>query len=143
MCINGTYSEWYQMQCGIHHGRYLSLLKYTTFIDPLLRQIERSGLGCCISDIPSSPLGYADDMATACLSKSRIDQVLNMVYSHSTKWRYNYNTAKSAVMIYGETRNENAKRKKHRVFKLGPQKVPEKCSYDHVGLGFLEISLRG
>ena len=73
-------------------------------------------------------------MATACLSKPKIDSVLRTVYSHSLKWRYKYNAAKSAVMVYGETRRENAIGKKHRIFKLGPQKVPEKCSYDHVGV---------
>ena len=132
--INGQYSDWYKMDCGIHQGGYLSLLKYTAFIDPLLREIENSGVGCCISGVPTSPLGYADDMATACLSKAKIDCVLRTVFSHSLKWRYNYNASKSAVMIYGETRRENAVGKKHRVFKLGPQKVPEKVSYDHVGI---------
>ena len=99
-----------------------------------MREIEESGLGCCISGIPTSPLGYADDMAAACLTKQKIDHVLRMVYAHSLKWRYKYNASKSAVMIYGETRRENAVGKKNRVFKLGPQKVPEKCSYDHVGV---------
>ena len=132
--INGQYSDWYKMECGIHQGGYLSLLKYTAFIDPLLREIETSGIGCCISSVPTSPLGYADDMAMACLSKPKIDSVLRTVYTHSLKWRYRYNAAKSAVMIYGETRRENAIGKKHRMFKLGPQKVPEKCSYDHVGV---------
>ena len=35
-------------------------------------------------------------------------------------------------MIYGETSKENERGKKYRIFKLGPQKVPEKISYDHV-----------
>ena len=131
--VNGQFSEWYQMECGIHQGGYLSLLKYTAFIDPLLREIENSGLGCCISGIPVCPLGYADDMATTCSSKGKTDKVLQMVYAHSTKWRYKYNASKSAVMIYGETRRESEKGKKH-FFKLGPQKVPEKCAYDHVGV---------
>ena len=73
-------------------------------------------------------------MATACSSKGKTDKVLQMVYAHSTKWRYKYNASKSAVTIYGETRRENKRGKKHRVFKLGPQKVPEKCAYDHVGV---------
>ena len=52
---------------------------------PLLRQIEESGMGCCISGIPTSPLGYVDDMAASCLTKSKIDYVLRMVYAHSLK----------------------------------------------------------
>ena len=67
--MNGQYSNWYQMECGIHQGEYLSLLKYTAFIDPLIRDIERSGHGCCITGISTSPLGYTDDIATACFSK--------------------------------------------------------------------------
>ena len=132
--INGQYSDWYKMECGIHQGGYLSLLKYTAFIDPLLREIEESGMGCFISGIPTSPLGYTDDMAAACLTKAKIDYVLRMIYAHSLKWRYKYNASKSAVMIYGETRRENTIGKKNRMFKLGPQRVPEKCSYDHVGV---------
>ena len=73
-------------------------------------------------------------MTTACLSKAKVYLVLKTLHSHSLKWRYSYNASKSAVMIYGETRRENAVSKKHRVFSLGPQKVPEKVSYDHVGV---------
>ena len=132
--INGQYSEWYRMECGIHQGGYLSLLKYTAFIDPLLRSIENSKIGCCIDGIPTCPLGYADDMAAASVSKARTDRILSMVYAHSKKWRYKYNASKSAIMIYGESKREHEKGKKYRTFKLGPQKVPEKHVYDHVGV---------
>ena len=37
-------------------------------------------------------------------------------------------------MVYGETRKENTRGKKYRVFSPGTQKVPEKCTYDHVGV---------
>ena len=121
------------MECGIYQGEYLSLLKYTAFIDPLIREIERSGHGCCITGIPTSPLGYANDIATACFSKGKIDRVLEMVYAHSIKWRYKSNASKSAIMNYGETKKEIDKVKKYRTFKLGSQKVPEKITYDHVG----------
>ena len=53
--------EWTELRLvpnGVRYrsGRYLSLLKYTAFIDPLIRDIERSGHGCCIAGIPTSPL---------------------------------------------------------------------------------------
>ena len=43
--VANTYSDWYTMQCGIHQGGFLSLLKYVAFIDPLLRDLEKSRLG--------------------------------------------------------------------------------------------------
>ena len=43
---------------------------------------------------------------------------------------------KSAVQVYGETTVEHTSNTKHRIFKLGSDKVPEKESYmyDHVGV---------
>ena len=128
------YSEWYPMECGIHQGGYLSLLKYTAFIDPLLRELEKSGIGCSIVGIPTDPVGYADDMAIATLSKTKTDKVLEVVYSHSLIWRYRYNAAKSAVLVFGETPKEHELGKKYRMFKLGKKRVPEKHTYDHVGV---------
>ena len=132
--VQGVYSDWYPMQCGIHQGGYLSLLKYAAFIDPLLRKIEESKVGCSIHDIPACPLGYADDMAAACLSKRKLEITLNTAYEYSTKWEYKYNAKKSAVMVYGESRNEFKKGKKYRSFMLGKDKVNETDQYDHVGV---------
>ena len=41
---------------------------------------------------------------------------------------------KSAVQVYGETRVEHTSNTRRRMFKLGSDKVPEKESYDHVGV---------
>ena len=89
--VGGVYSEWYRMECGIHQGGFLSLLKYTAFIDPLIRILESSGLGCQVVCIPTSPVGYADDMATSSTSKQQLDRALTMVSDFSNRWRYLYN----------------------------------------------------
>ena len=94
--IAGSYSEWYTMECGIHQGGILSLLKYVAFIDPLLRTLENSGLGSNIADLQTNPIGYADDMASACPSKANVDRTLSIVDDHSKKWRYSYKGSKTA-----------------------------------------------
>ena len=100
--IEGCMSEWYPMLSGIHQGGFLSLLKYTAFINELILSLQHSGLCCGVHDIPTCPPGYADDLATACLSKSKTDQVLNIVNNYGNRWRFHFNAKKSAVLIYGE-----------------------------------------
>ena len=73
------------MKCGIHQGGFLSLLKYTAFIDPLLREIEGSGFCHRIIDIPVRPVGYADDLSVCSLSKTTLDRTLDVVYKFSCK----------------------------------------------------------
>ena len=122
------------MSCGIHQGGFLSLLKYTAFIDPLIRILEESNVGCTIVGVPSMPVGYADDMATCSTSKNKLDRSLSIVSNHAKRWRYKYNNKKSAVMLFGESRNEHKKGAKYRNFKVSEKKVSECIEYDHVGV---------
>ena len=132
--VEGEVSDWYTMQCGIHQGGFLSLTKYTAFINELLVLLEQSKLCCEIYGIPSSPGGYADDLATATTSKARTDKVHNIVVEYGRRWRFRFNAKKSAVLVHGETKFEHGKNSPHRVFRLGADRVPEKSRYDHVGV---------
>ena len=132
--IGDLKSAWFSMDCGIHQGGFLSLMKYTVFIDSLLRELEASNLCCAIYRIPSSHVGYADDLAACTINKHRMDQVMGLVSSHSDNWRYNFNPGKSAVLVFGETARERELGSKYREFRLGKGKVHEKLHYDHVGI---------
>ena len=132
--IQNLHSDWYVMRCGIHQGGYLSLMKYTAFINSLLVALEESGLCCEIRRIKTAPLGYADDVASACTSKNKLDRAIALVCKHSNRWRYQLNAKKCAVLVYGETKRENESNAKDRVYRLGQEKVVEKKNYDHVGL---------
>ena len=121
--IEDKTSDWFPMLCGIHQGGFLSLTKYVAFIDGLLKTLEESKLCCSISKTPSTPVGYADDIASACISKLRTDKVLQIVHDYGYKWRFNFNAKKSAILVYGETRKEHKNAIKNRVFKLGKERV--------------------
>ena len=132
--IGGTLSEWYSMTCGIHQGGYLSLVKYISFIDSLVTELEASKLCCAIEGLNVSPVSYADDLATASLTKYNVDKIMVIAVTHSRKWRYKFNARKSAVLVYGETNRESAKYRTERSYQIGRDRVVEKSSYDHVGV---------
>ena len=122
------------LRCGIHQGGYLSLIKYLAFINSLLVNLENSNLCCAIYGISVSPLGYADDIATASISKTKTDRVLQIVSDHRCIWRYKFNPKKSAVLVYGESPRLNKSNSVHRYYKLGKEVIKEATSYDHLGL---------
>ena len=110
------------------------MTKYITFINDLLDDLEKTKLCCTISYIPSSPAGYADDLAAATTSKHRTDKIHTIVSEYGRKWRFKFNASKSAVMVFGEDRKSSLENRKYRVFELGTEKVKEKETYDHVGV---------
>ena len=127
-------SSWYNMDCGIHQGGYLSLVKYTAFIDTLIKDLENSNLCSAIYRIPTSPVGYADDLAASTISKNRMDLVMQRVNQHGCDWRYSFNASKSAVLVFGESVHESRIGREYRMFSLGGVRVKERLFYDHVGV---------
>ena len=132
--IQDKMSEWYPLHCGIHQGGYLSLVKYIAFINSLINCLEESNLCCAVHGIKTSPLGYADDVASASTSKRKTDLVLEIVFRHSCTWRYLFNLKKSAVLVFGEKERENNINSKNRTYMLGKEKIKECTEYDHLGL---------
>ena len=112
----------------------MSLLKNTVFINSLLVDLRESKVCCMIYKTPSTPVGYADDLAAACNSKPKMDRAMEIVYAHGRTWRYDFNARKSGVLCFGETNKEHIENSKNRTFRLGPEKVKEKTNYDHVGV---------
>ena len=129
--VAGNYSDWFPMSCGIYQGFFVIDI---TFINDLLVELEASDLCCTIAQIPSSPAGYADGLATATTSKLRTDKVHSIVYKYGKGWRFNFNASKSAVMVFGEDRKLKSINKVKRVFRLGSEGVKEKDVYHHVGV---------
>ena len=132
--LNGKFSNWYEPLCGIHQGGFMSLMKYTVFINSLLVTLKEANICCKIYRTPSTPLGYADDVATCCPSKRKLDFAMDIVYKHGCAWRYEFNAKKSGVLVYGESVREHECNSVDRCFKLGPDKVKERVNYDHVGI---------
>ena len=132
--IQDRTSNWYTMECGIHQGGFLSLLKYVAFINSLLVNLKNSELCIHVNGIKCTPVGYADDMSAATNSKVKMDRVLRIINSHGNRWRYEYNASKSAILVHGETKKVWERNSKFRCFKLGARKIREKEEYEHVGI---------
>ena len=80
--IQGQTSDWYSLLCGIHQGGFPSLLKYTVFINSLIVDLKSSGLCCMLYRTPSTPVGYAYDLATCSTSKYKLDRAIDIVAAH-------------------------------------------------------------
>ena len=112
----------------------ISLIKYTAFIDSLIVTLEQSRACASIYGTHVSPLGYADDIASASISERDIDNVLRIADRHSREWRYEFNAKKSAISVFGRTSKEYDNDAQHRRYLLGTERVKETNEYDHVGL---------
>ena len=110
------------------------MLKYTVFINSLITELKISGLCCKLYRTPSTPVGYADDLATCSISKYNLDKAIDIVAAHRRTWQYDFNAKESVILVYGEDRLESCRNVLLLSFRLGSDKIFERLHYDHVGV---------
>ena len=117
-----------------------TFLHIYVFINSLLSELKQSRLCCTIYQTKGAPVGHADDLAAACNNKWKMDRVMEIVYAHRRTWRYDFNTRKSGVLVFGESPKEHLENTMNRIFRLGSEKVGVKANYDHVGVNVSIVS---
>ena len=109
----------------IHEGGYLSLVRYTAYIDSLIQSLGSSDLCSSLYKIKASPVGYVDDLAASTISKRKMDCVMKRVHQHGCDWRYSFNASKSVVLVYGETEKERHIERENEILSLRGSRVRE------------------
>jgi hypothetical protein len=127
----GCHSDWFPVLQGTRQGGVSSPKLYLLFIDGLIDELEKSGLGLCIYNTSFASPTVADDMCLVALSKEALDRMLDICFEYSRKWRYSYNASKCAVVVFNE---KDGSQKENRSWSIGPDQIPEKDSYTHLGI---------
>ena len=72
------------------------------FINGLIEEQEVSGFGFCMYGKQICSPTVADDMVLVSLSKQGMNEMLDICWKYSQKWRYFYNAAKCKVVVFND-----------------------------------------
>jgi len=114
----------------------LSPLLFLIFVEGLSEKLRKSSIGIRARNIKFNHLLFADDLAICAGSREELQQLLDLVYVYSVKWRFKFNISKSNVMVVGK-RNQIHSRQ----YYLGLDTLSVVKSYKYLGLDF-EDNLR-
>jgi len=131
---NGICSPWFSIYQGVRQGGVLSTWLYLLYIDELLKSLVELGVGAKLDDVECGSPCHADDLTLVTLAKYGLDEMMLCSFRYSIKWRYEYNSEKCIVMVFGETAQEWERLKDNRKWTLGPKPVNEAASHTHLGI---------
>ena len=77
---------------------------------------------------------YADDLSLVAATPCDLQCMLDIVYDYSNKWRYQFNTTKSVVMVFGESQKSRLQARTTRHWYLGDHQLREVDEYHHLGI---------
>ena len=127
--LEGEKSDTFKIEQGMAQGCSLSPILFSVFVNDLLKEVERTGLGIQLSSGKTvGGMLFADDFVGISDSKESLQKLIDVVYSYCSKWRLRANVSKSAVMVFSKDAVNNC-------WKCGEYSLPI-VSYSYLGIDF-------
>ena len=116
----------------------LSPTLFLIYIDGLLSEIEKcSQLGVKFSENKMSGLLFANDFVGLAESGPALQNLIDIVYDCSKRWRFEANVKKCAVVVFSKLGNHSGK------WVWGHESLPVLDSYCYFGVEFIVVMGRG
>ena len=132
--LNGSVSSEFPILQGVRQGAILSPLLYSIFVDELLDHLQASSAGVSVNSVNCAAPMFADDLALVAASGERLQTLLDICSSYASKWRYQFNSSKSGVMVFGESSRSRPALRNSRSWILGSSSISEVDNYHHLGI---------
>jgi Reverse transcriptase (RNA-dependent DNA polymerase) len=126
--IDGKLGEFFDMNNGVAQGDTLSPTLFSLFINDILKEIEAAHVGVEVKDKSVGALMFADDFVGMCDSGDELQSMINMIYTYASKYRFEANVSKCAVVVFGDMEDV------HETWYWGDQQIPLNDRYVYLGV---------
>ena len=99
---NSCKSQWFRVKNGVKQGGVISPILFNLYIDRLLLCLQRSGLGCHISNTYMGALSYTDDIKLISPSLYGLNRMLGICNKFAIDNFIIFNSKKIICIKYGE-----------------------------------------
>ena len=88
---------------GVRQGGVLSARFWAVYMDDLIVELRKSGVGCHISNYFIASILYADDVCLLAPCRKAIQVLLDICAKYACSWCILYNERKSKLMYFGKS----------------------------------------
>ena len=97
----------------------------------MLDELEQSNKGRKFVDLDCSCSSYVDDVAVMANLLRNLQMLVNIAYTHSYKYRYEFHADKSSVVIFGKSQRTI---QQSSTVEIGSKTIPQRHSNLHLGV---------
>ena len=127
--VNGTLTEWFDIQTGVKQGCVLSPILFSMFINDLIEDINDTNCGIVIDGKKIASLLYADDVAVIADSTTDLQLILDAIHRWCLNWGISINSLKTKAIHF---RNKRRMRSQYQP-RLGDAVIDYCHEYKYLG----------
>ena len=96
-----AFSSPYRILAGVKQGGIMSPPLYNVYVDDLILEIKKRGVGCTVGKLFAGILIYADDIALLSPSMAALQVMLDICTKYGLEWDICFNASKTKALVIG------------------------------------------
>ena len=97
-----THSNSFHVLCGTKQGGILSPDFFAIYINDLILQLKKTGVGCHVINLFIACILFADDVSLVAPTRGTLQQLIDVCAKYCTKFCLKFNVRKTKVMVFGK-----------------------------------------
>ena len=131
---SGSLSRKFDILLGTGQGRIPAPFVYKVYINGLLNELTQHSCALSLNSISLISPSFADDISLLSVYPTFLSTFMNLCYTYSIKWRYEFYHVKSGIVTFGESNRVHSGAMKERTWVLGGESVTELYEYKNLGV---------
>lgn len=132
--VNGLISDTFPVRQGIREGGVLSPWLYLCFNNDIYKILSECDGGLTVKSTYCGNVTVADDIVLLSPMVKGLQKLISEMENYSKKWRFEFNSGKSAIVVFGETTQVRNALKGSRRWFLNGKPIEEDSTVEHVGI---------
>ena len=100
---NSSTSKSFKIFNGVKQGAVISAHLFSLYIDPLLKDLKNSKLGCHFGNLNANAFAYADDVIILAPSCSSLKSLLKICEKYANEFFLSFNPDKCTLLIFADS----------------------------------------
>lgn len=100
---NGTISESFEIGNGVKQGGVLSPILFAIYMDPLIKKLNDSNVGCRMGHLNANCFVYADDVILLSPMLLSMKKLINICEQYGNEYNLTFNPDKCYLLIFSDT----------------------------------------
>ena len=100
---NDCYSAEFSINNGVKQGAIISAPLFALYVEPMLKRLNKTKVGCHVGNLCANAFAYADDLVILSPSCTALNEMINVCELYAQEYKLKFNPEKCTLLIFSDS----------------------------------------